>query len=117
MNAPVTRRLRWLIATAVAAIGTSGLFAADTPPAAAPPAAQSAPMSSPPALSKEQREKLATVHEQMAACLRSERTLAECHDQMRQGCRAAMGSAGCPGMGMMMGPGRHRPPAAPAPGS
>ena len=37
-------------------------------------------------LSKETREKMAALHEQMAACLRSDKSLAECHSMMIQGC-------------------------------
>ncbi|MGB8692642.1 MAG: hypothetical protein WCD08_03960 [Steroidobacteraceae bacterium] len=32
--------------------------------------------------SKEMRAKMASAHEQMAACLRSDRPMAECHDEM-----------------------------------
>jgi hypothetical protein len=62
-------------------------FATDEPPAA------------PPAPSKEMRVKMASVHEQMAACLRSEKSIAECRDEMMKDCREQMGEQGCPMMG------------------
>jgi hypothetical protein len=49
-------------------------------------------------LSKETREKMAALHEQMAACLRSDKSLAECHSMMIQGCHEQLGSDGCPTM-------------------
>lgn len=52
-------------------------------------------------LTAEQRTKMADLHEKMAACLRSDRPLAECHEQMMNGCREAMGSDTCPMMGPM----------------
>jgi hypothetical protein len=65
--------------------------------------------------SKEIREKMATLHEQMAACLRSDKSLAECRTQMMKGCRD-LGSQTCPmmgmggGMGMGMGRGHSASP-------
>lgn len=108
-------RNRWLIGSVAALIGATTSFAADTPPSATAPAAQSAAPA--PILSKAQREKLAALHEQMAACLRSDSALADCHAQMQQACRESMGSTGCPGLGRRMGPGMHRPPVAPPPGN
>ncbi len=35
-----------------------------------------------PPLSKEMRAKMASAHEQLATCLRSDRPIAECHDEM-----------------------------------
>lgn len=83
---------------------SSAAFAADAP------AAPSAP-------TKEMRERMATLHEQMAACLRSDKTIAECRTEMRTRCQAVMGAQGCTGMmgrggmtgmggGMMGGMGR-----------
>jgi hypothetical protein len=63
-------------------------------------AADAAPASSPP--SKEQREKMAQAHEKMAACLRSDRVVMECRQEMMQTCQSMMGDQGC-GMGMMGG--------------
>lgn len=53
-----------------------------------------------PPVTADQRQKMAEVHEKAATCLRSERPLAECHDEMSKGCKDAMGAA-CPMMGGM----------------
>lgn len=51
------------------------------------------------ALTVEQRKKMADVHEKMAACLRSDRPMSECHEEMMNACRENMGKGGCPMMG------------------
>ena len=63
-----------------------------------------------PALSRETREKMAALHEQMAACLRSDKPFAECHSMLIASCHEQLGSDGCPlMMGMGHGTdGRHR---------
>jgi hypothetical protein len=61
------------------------------------------PSPSHPALTKEQRQKMATIHEQIAACLRSEKPISECHEEAMKSCQDAMGKDGCP----MMGGGMH----------
>ena len=63
--------------------------------AADAPATKAAP-------SKEMREKRAVLHEQMAACLRSDKPFAECRKQMMKGGEDMMGKDNCP---MMMGMG------------
>lgn len=82
--------------TGILLIALSSLaFAADAP------VAPSAP-------TKEMREKMATLHEQMAACLRSDNSIADCRVEMRKHCREMMGSQGCTrmmGTGGMMGMG------------
>ncbi len=82
--------------TAVLLIALSGAaFAADAP------AAPSAP-------TKEMRERMATLHEQMAACLRSDKPISECRTEMLKHCQAMMGNPGCTrmmGTGGMMGKG------------
>lgn len=70
------------------AIGTGATFAAD-----APAMTQAAP-------SKEMREKMASTHEQMAACLRSDKAVSVCHTEMMKKCHELMGENGCPKMGM-----------------
>ncbi len=62
--------------------------------------------------SKEMRAKMATLHERMAACLRSDKSLADCRAEAMQFCQSSMGSQGCMGMGMGMGMhgGMHTPP-------
>jgi putative SOS response-associated peptidase YedK len=49
-----------------------------------------------PPLTKEAREKMAVVHEQMAACLRSDKTTAECHTEMSKSHAELMRASGCP---------------------
>lgn len=81
------RRAANVIASVLLIMGASAALAADPPPAdhAAP--------------SKEMREKMATVHEQMAACLRSDKPVADCRSQMMKSCEDTMGEKGCPMMG------------------
>ena len=55
--------------------------------------------------SKEMRAKMATVHEQMAACLRSDKSFSDCRSEMMKECQQLMGERGCP----MMGMGSHNP--------
>ena len=47
--------------------------------------------------SKEDREKMAAVHEQMAACLRSDKSIAECHKDLAKSQHQMMQMMGCPG--------------------
>lgn len=47
--------------------------------------------------SKEVRAKMATMHEQMAACLKSDKKFSECHDQMMSSC-PMMKDGKCPMM-------------------
>lgn len=77
-----------------ATLAAAAAFAADAPPAStgAMP-------------SKEMREKMAVVHEQMAACLRSDKPIADCRTEAMQKCHQAMGQQGCQGMGMGHGMG------------
>lgn len=72
--------------------------------AASPPTAATA--STP---TREMREKMATLHEQMAACLRSDKSMSECRAEMQKSCQSMMGSQGCTrmmGSGGMMGRGQ-----------
>ena len=64
-------------------------------------AADNAPVR-PPEPSKEMRVKMATIHEQMAACLRSDKSFSDCRSEMMKGCHQLMGERGCPMMGMGM---------------
>jgi hypothetical protein len=77
------------------------------------------PTSSASAPSKEMREKMATMHEQMAACLRSDKSMDECRTETMQKCQTMMGQQGCQNMGMGMGMGMQhgmrQPPAQSAP--
>jgi hypothetical protein len=86
--------VRHLVISLIAIVGASVGFAAD-------------PTTSSTAPSKETREKMATLHEQMAACLRSEKPIADCHTEAMQHCQAIMGKEGCPMNMMGMGGGMH----------
>lgn len=46
-------------------------------------------------MTPEQRQKMATTHEAMALCLKSERPLPECKDEMMKSCMDTMGKEGC----------------------
>jgi hypothetical protein len=74
-------------------MGTTVAFTADPLPTAQAPIP-----------SKEMRVKMATLHEQMAVCLRSDKPFAECRTQMMQSCQSTIGAQGCPIMGMGSGP-------------
>jgi hypothetical protein len=82
-------RVEGVLVAAMLALSLSTAFPAEPP----------AP--SHPALTKEQREKMATIHEKMAACLRSDKSLADCHKEAMQSCQEMMGKEGCPMMGGM----------------
>ena len=41
------------------------------------------------------REKMAFLYEQMAACLRSDKSMAECRAEMQKNCHDIMGNRGC----------------------
>jgi hypothetical protein len=77
------------------ALATCALLAAAafTPASAAEPA--EAPPSEHHELSKDTREKMAQLHEQMAACLRSDKSVATCHSEMMKNCQEQLGSEGC----------------------
>jgi hypothetical protein len=77
--------------------------------AAEPPAPPAEP-------SKEMRVKMASAHERMAACLRSEKPIAECRSDMMKSCHDVMGERGCPMMGMGMNHEGMKGPVASAPG-
>ena len=100
------RAQAWLALASVLALGSIGsAIAADPAPTAQIP-------------TKETREKMAVLHEQMAACLRSEKPIRECHAQMMQGCQSTVGKQGCHMMGMGPGMGpkmMQNPPASSGP--
>lgn len=88
MNTKVSRLLvSSLLASLVVLLGTGATLAAEAPAAAA-----TAP-------SKETREKMATMHEQMAACLRSDKPIADCRKEAMKDHQELMGKDGCPMMG------------------
>jgi len=90
---------RAAVGIAVALLSASA-WSADPPPPAASPS-EAVP-------SKEVREKMATLHEQMAACLRSDKSIDECRAEMRRSCAQMVGAESCPLMGMGRGPGHAR---------
>jgi len=90
------------IASALLIALSSTAFADNTPVAAL----KRAPVPSLDASAKEMRERMATLHEQMAACLRSNKSISECHSEMLKHCKAMIGNQGCSrmmGTGGMMG--------------
>ena len=78
-----------LAATAVVLLGAGMAWSVEPPPAAS---------ASPAAPSKETREKMAQLHEQMAACLRSDKSIDACRSEMMKNCHD-LGEQGCPMMG------------------
>jgi hypothetical protein len=93
--------IRILIVGVLAIVGASATLAADSPAAQSPP-------------SKEMREKMATLHEQMAACLRSDKPITQCRTEMMTSGQNVMGKDGCPMMGMGRGMPQHMMQSAPA---
>jgi hypothetical protein len=97
-----TATLRMTTMTPFAALAVA-LLCMGTPLSARGAAATSTPAASE---SKETREKMATLHEQMATCLRSDKSVAECHKEMKKSCRETLGAQACPMMGMRHDKGR-----------
>ena len=52
-------------------------------------------------MTPEQRQSMATVHEKMAVCLRSDKPMEDCKKEMMQTCEEMMGKDGCPMMNKM----------------
>lgn len=46
-------------------------------------------------VSMETRQKMASLHEKMAACLRSDKTVSECRTEMRDSCQNMLGRENC----------------------
>ena len=72
-----------LIATLALIFGASAALAAEPPSQGHP------------TMSKEQREKMATIHDQIAACLRSDKAVADCHKEAMKSCQDARGTDWC----------------------
>lgn len=83
------KRIAILIAGAMLSCGA---YAADKPAAQKPQGAKATEWT------KEQRETMAKNHESMAACLRSDKAITECHDEMMKNCKD---SDTCPMKGRM----------------
>jgi len=49
-----------------------------------------------PPATKEEREKMAVIHEQMAACLRTDKAISVCHQEMMKSHEELMRATGCP---------------------
>ena len=73
-------------------VGVAALLMGMSSAMADNPAAPSTP-------SKETREKMATFHEGMAACLRSDTPIAECRSEMMKNFRDLGSESGCPMLG------------------
>ncbi len=73
-----------LVATLAVILGSVSMASAAEPPSTAPTGP-----------SKEMREKMATFHEQLAACLRSDKPIAECHKEAMKHHHEMMGTEGC----------------------
>lgn len=84
------------------AVSTASLaLAADNKKTKAPPADKKPHME----MTAEQRQKMAEVHEKMAACLKTDKSIDDCHKEMAGSYKDAMGGKeGCP---MHMGHGKH----------
>lgn len=76
----------------VALLMSAGTFAADAPKKAEGKQAADEP-------STELREKMAASHERLALCLRSDKKIEECHNEMREQCQDANEGYGCFMMG------------------
>lgn len=50
--------------------------------------------------SKEDRAKMAEMHMKMAECLKTDKPMKECHEEMMKACKDSMDKSGCPMMGM-----------------
>jgi hypothetical protein len=46
-------------------------------------------------MTTEQRQGMATAHDKMAACMRSDKEMSECHKEMKESCMDVMGKDGC----------------------
>lgn len=88
MRAKVVRLKLGTLITLLGLLVGSGVALAAEPPSGGQRAAPT----------KEQREKMATIHEQIATCLRSDKPIADCHKAAMKSCQDMMGKSGCPMM-------------------
>lgn len=95
MNTFFANRTRLLIAGTMISLVTIAFAAEQAPPEGSEP-------------SKQAREQMAKMHEEMAACLRSAKSFAACQTQTHERCMTTMGDKGCPMMGSGMQQHRHR---------
>ena len=61
---------------------------------------EAAPGQTKPLMTAKMRQQMATIHEKMAACLRSDKTVRDCRMEMKNNCQEMMGKEGCPMLGM-----------------
>ena len=76
-------RAQRVIAGVLVIMGAGAALAADLPAA------------NQPAPSKDMREKMAILHEQMATCLRSDKPLVDCRSEMMKNCQDTLQRHGC----------------------
>jgi hypothetical protein len=81
---PIGHTAPVLLSGVVALVLLTGMALAADPPASRPEP------------SKELRQKMVTLHEQMAACLRSDKAFADCRTELMKGCQEQIGPDGCP---------------------
>ena len=83
-----------LVGTLLAALTSGNAFAEETKPSTKNNKKATSTQMTP-----EQRQKMASMHEKMALCLRSDKPMNECRAEMKSGCKEMMGKEGCPMMG------------------
>ena len=86
-----------------------GLVAAIALLSASPAFAKEREAQAPPDPTPEARAEMATAHQKMADCLKSDRPMADCRAEMMKSCQGMKGDGGCP-MGGGMGPGHGKGP-------
>lgn len=92
--------LRAKVRSCLLAASLATVASASTAFGAAPPSSDSK-------MCHQMREQMAVMHEQAAACLRSDKPMAECRSEMMQSCQKMMGGRCKMMMGMHMGMGQH----------
>ncbi len=102
------KRLMMTVGLLIASVSMSAAnaLAQDAPAATPTPNTTMTPKGGKWNLTPEQRENMAKLHEQMANCLRSTKTMKECHEEMRKSCES-LGANGCPMMGWEHGKKGH----------
>jgi hypothetical protein len=94
-TSPRDRLRGYVLAAALATIASLGTISSAAPPSADSDA------------SHKMREQMAAMHEQAAACLRSDKPMSACRSEMMQSCQKMMGGQCKMMTGMQMGNGRH----------
>ncbi len=94
MNTASKQRVSALVTGIAVALLGSSFAAAQTTPSSDEPSKQTRQEPS-----KQTRDQLAQIHDEMATCLRSDKSMSECQTQMHDRCVAVMGDKGCPPKG------------------